>query len=69
MAEPSLFESWCAARDRGDLVEARRLVALLQEMRAGPLKEEDRFEHLAPSRSPGSHPRRQHSQKRSVGKR
>jgi hypothetical protein len=69
VAEPSLFESWCAARDRGDLAEARRLVALLQEMRAGPPKQEDPDEHLAPSRSPGSHPRRQHSQKRSVGKR
>jgi hypothetical protein len=66
--DPSLFESWCAARDRGDLVEARRLVAMLQELRAKP-EREDPFTHLTPPRQPGTKARKARAGRRSMGHR
>jgi hypothetical protein len=68
---PSLAERYLEARNCGDLAAARWLGRQLERrLSAGPPKEEDPNEFdPRPSRLPGSSPRRQRSQMRSVGKR
>jgi hypothetical protein len=68
-AERSIWERWREARDEGDPLEARRLLAILQEMRAGPPKPEDPDEHITPPRQPGTRRAKPRGGKRSIGKR